>query len=79
MNSEWLHNFAPYSPGSEAEENKEVPVSSYSVVKQEPETVEIQWENVTSPPPAVSSDSEPNNAQSSAVASMYDHLVTLAS
>lgn len=67
VNPEWLQNFAPYSPSSEAEESKEVPVSSCSVVKQEPETVEIQWENVNSPPPAVSSDSEPNNAQSSAI------------
>ncbi|XP_067234550.1 uncharacterized protein [Chanodichthys erythropterus] len=55
MSSQWLQDFAPYSPSSELDSSsarQESPVSSYSWMKQEPETEVIQWENINSPPAA---------------------------
>ncbi|XP_039522393.1 uncharacterized protein LOC120475775 isoform X1 [Pimephales promelas] len=53
MNSQWLEDFAPYSPSSELDSSsakQESPVSNYSWVKQEPETELIQWGNINSVP-----------------------------
>lgn len=67
MDSQWQQDFAPYSPSSEADSSSataESPVSSYSWIKQEPETVVIQWDNVNTLPGAA--ETEQDNTPSSA-------------
>ncbi len=67
MNSQWLQDFAPYSPSSEADSSsatQESPVNSYSWIKQEPETVVIKWDNINTLPDAT--ETEQDNPPSSA-------------
>ncbi|XP_043081888.1 uncharacterized protein LOC122329611 [Puntigrus tetrazona] len=64
MNSQWLQDFAPYSPSSEADSSSamlESPVTSYSWIKQEPETVVIQCDNVNT---ETEQDTTPSGAAS---------------
>ncbi|XP_026056545.1 uncharacterized protein LOC113042156 [Carassius auratus] len=67
MNPQWQQDFAPYSPSSEADSSSatlESPVNSYSWIKQEPETLVIQWDNVSTLPAAA--ETEQDNSPSSA-------------
>ncbi|XP_058621284.1 uncharacterized protein LOC131533169 isoform X2 [Onychostoma macrolepis] len=69
MNSQWLQDFAPYSPSSEVDSSSatlESPVDSYSWIKQEPETVVIKWDNINTLPAAT--ETEQDNTPSSATA-----------
>ncbi|XP_059380062.1 uncharacterized protein LOC132115669 isoform X2 [Carassius carassius] len=67
MNPQWQQDLAPYSPSSEADSSSatlESPVNSYSWIKQEPETVVIKWDNVSTLPAAT--ETEQDNSPSSA-------------
>ncbi|XP_016340404.1 uncharacterized protein LOC107687542 [Sinocyclocheilus anshuiensis] len=69
MNSQWQQDFAPYSPSSEVDSSSatlESPVNSDSWMKQEPETVVIQWDNVNKLPAATETETEQDNTPSSA-------------
>ncbi|XP_073687318.1 uncharacterized protein [Garra rufa] len=72
-NSHWLQDFAPYSPSSEVDSGsarQSSPVSSYSWIKQEPETVVIQWDNTNVPVPTATEteqDNIPSSAASTAI------------
>ncbi|XP_067290968.1 uncharacterized protein [Pseudorasbora parva] len=76
MNSQWLQDFAPYSPSSELDSSsaqQESPVSSCSWMKQEPGTEIIQWENVNSLPAA--NYTEEDNAPISAVSTLIPRIM----
>ncbi|KAK2869844.1 hypothetical protein Q8A67_024236 [Cirrhinus molitorella] len=79
MNSEWLQDFAPYSPSSEVDSGSArqgSPVSSCSWMKQEPETVVIQWDNTNTLPAATETqqDNTPSSDDSTAISPTLEGL-----
>ncbi|XP_077100340.1 uncharacterized protein LOC143751617 [Siphateles boraxobius] len=76
MNSQWLQDFAPYSPSSELDSSsarQDSPVSNYSWMKQEPEMEIIQWENKNSVP--ADHDTEQDNTPNTAVSTVIPPIM----
>ncbi|XP_050953900.1 uncharacterized protein LOC127155608 [Labeo rohita] len=67
VNSQWLQDFAPYSPSSEVDSSsarQDSPVSTYSWMKQEPENIQIQWDDTNTL--AAATETQQDNIPSSA-------------